>query len=246
MSLNNIVTLVRLTNNDRYDASLLLDKSIRMGKIKLVEKLINNNVDVNNQCDGDTPLTLAIKLIDKHKTDEENENFIQIAKLLIKAGADINLANQDGIYPVLYASFCHNTKILDYLLDLNVDLNVVDYEGNTPLHYAAYNDCSDTIKRLVSCKVNLESINSDGATPLEDAVDNGHLECVKILIEAGANLSLQTLVDAIFNEDKPMIDLLIQYGVDTDIEFDEDMVSEIVQYVKETRDIMTLVKEPAE
>lgn len=58
------------------------------------------------------------------------EDSPEIARLLIKSGADVNSKNEDGIQPLHVAG---NPEMVEILLDAGADLNGTDKDGSTPL-----------------------------------------------------------------------------------------------------------------
>ena len=114
-------------------------------------------------------------------------------KVLLEAGADPDLADQDGKTPLqvtMMHSFWPNTTslpIAKLLLDAGADTNRVDNNGCTPLYWAVNKNKQYDVKLLLATGADPNKANKDGETPLQKAMNMGVEELVKILLEAGAN-----------------------------------------------------------
>ena len=51
--------------------------------------------------------------------------------------AHINVTNEDGETPLMYASKLHNIKAAELLIQKGSDINVTNEDGKTPLMYAS-------------------------------------------------------------------------------------------------------------
>jgi ankyrin repeat protein len=60
----------------------------------------------------------------------------EIAMTLIRGGADVNLADNDGISPLHVAVVCNMREIIEALCNANAELNPRNEEGETPLEWA--------------------------------------------------------------------------------------------------------------
>ena len=57
--------------------------------------------------------------------------FTKTLEILLKAGADVNIRNDEGKDALLFAA---NYMCLDMLLEAGADVNITDNDGNTALH----------------------------------------------------------------------------------------------------------------
>lgn len=151
-----------------------------------IEKgLINVNAK-NYPMEGYTPLTwvMSLKLAD---------SSIDIAKSLIKAGADINEKNPDGYTPLHIAVKSFNDKGLNLLLDEpEIKIDALDIYGDTPLSLAVWLYSSGEIVKVIferamhqNKKLQLDEKRFDFNAP-EDL-----LEIIEKLIQAGADANMQ-------------------------------------------------------
>lgn len=141
--------------------------------------------EVNDK--GETPLLIAT-----------HENFIDIAKQLIDAGADINVQDQISDSPYLYAGAQGKTEILAYMLDKQVpDQQKVNRFGGNALIPAAEKGHLDNVKLLLKDgRSDIDHQNNYGYTALIEAValrDGSEIyqQIVKVLLEGGADKTLK-------------------------------------------------------
>ncbi len=73
-----------------------------------------------------------------------------IASLLLKHGADINMRSSDGRTPLMWAAFRNNKKMCEYLLDQGADITLEDNQGWNALDLCIIKmnyDCALVLKR---------------------------------------------------------------------------------------------------
>lgn len=110
--------------------------------------------------DGDDPLiTAALK-----------RGHTVVAKIVLEAGADVNLRNKLGLTPLLVA--CGKTTmgyrvISEALIAKGANVNVRDVIGNTPLLLAISGGMFEIAKMLIERGANVSLASSKGMTPLE-------------------------------------------------------------------------------
>lgn len=85
----------------------LLALSIRMERTKIFNALIENKVDLNKVCSDKNPLMYAAKY-----------GQLEMAKALVKAGADLNLVNKEGKTALDYAVKYEKKDLETYFLSL--------------------------------------------------------------------------------------------------------------------------------
>jgi ankyrin repeat protein len=79
-----------------------------------------------------TPLYKAIRL----GQPVEMESSLEIARLLVNSGADVNLSGNDGWTPLHAAAVSGRRDITELLLESGAILDIGDKDGDTPLHEA--------------------------------------------------------------------------------------------------------------
>ncbi len=140
-------------------------------------------------------------------------------KLLIKAGADLNEARNDGATPLYMASQNGHNKVVAILLKAGADLNQGTDDGVTPLYIASQNGHVEVVEILVKAGADFNQ-TWEGVTPLFKASQYGHAGVVGILVKAGADLNqgldngATPLFMASQNGLKEVVDILVKAGAD--------------------------------
>ena len=169
---------------------------------------------------GMTPLLYAAR-----------EGFTDAAAQLIKAGADVELAEANGISPLLMALLNNQLGVANLLLDHGADVNSNDFWGRTPLWAA------------VEYR-NLDMNNREQDDPVDNGVQRETLlPVIQRLLELGANVNARTrevfpsrkwlyslndvswvdftgqtpFLRAALSGDVTTMELLLKYGADTNI-----------------------------
>jgi ankyrin repeat protein len=164
------------------------DKSIHISviknQIKKLNKYLANGVDVDSKGEYNcTPLHYACQ-----------EGNIEIVKILLKNGADVNIQNRySTFYPLFDAITSDNEDnyypIIKLLIDAKADINSIDSFGNTILYYAIEKENIELIKLLISlgCDINRGS-RYDKDSALHYAYFQKNEQIANLLIEAGADI----------------------------------------------------------
>jgi ankyrin repeat protein len=140
--------------------------------IQLLELLLSKGADVNSGRGTKigTPLILAAKYGD-----------VDVARILVNNGADINAQDASGNSALHIASQFGRLDFVNYLLIKNPDVNLVNSDNNSPLHVAAMNGRRVVAEQLVYHGANLIGKNSAGKIPLDCAKNSGKDTIVALL-----------------------------------------------------------------
>jgi ankyrin repeat protein len=157
-----------------------------------------------------TPLTLAAR-----------EGDVEMARILVSAGADVNAVTGDGKTALALAIFNGNYEVASFLVDSKVDVNKADAQRFTPLFYAVDRRNMETapnfpwmvtadpmplIRKLLDAGANPNALVNNTprarmregsprivfATALMRAAFAGDLELVTLLLERGADPAIMS------------------------------------------------------
>lgn len=116
------------------------------------------------------------------------DNKIEIVKLLIEKGADVN----NGIWTPLHSAAQYgHTEIARLLIKNGATVNKTDKDKWTPLYTASYYGQTETFKLLLEAWADASIKDEDGVAPLHIAAQKGHTEIVKLLIKNGAEVNIK-------------------------------------------------------
>ena len=113
----------------------------------------------------------ADNLLDAIKKEElYNMNYF------LKQGADVNIADKDGVTPLSYAIKEGYEDLTSTLLERGADVNIADKDGITPLLYAIKEGYQDLTSTLLKQGADLNIADKDGVTPLSYATQDDYEE----------------------------------------------------------------------
>ena len=192
---------------------LQLANAAKNGDIGAVRELLAKKVDVNApSADSSTALHWAVEA-----------NNLDIANLLIGAGANVNARTRYNITPLGLACENGNAAIIERLLKAGVDPNSTSEEGETALMTAALNGKVDAIKVLLThgAKVNATEPYR-GQTALMWAAGEGNAGAAAMLIEFGASVQAKSkagytaLLLAVLNNQIDAVKTLLAHGANVE------------------------------
>ena len=138
-------------------------------------------VDVNcrdNKRDNQTPLH-----------DAASKGNKEVAQVLIKCGARLNVGDGKGRMPLHWAAVKGHKEVARLLIECGTDPNVADNDvvGRSPLHLAAFWGHREMAQLLIECGADPNVADNWEVTPLQLAAEKGHKEVAEILITCGAD-----------------------------------------------------------
>ena len=145
----------------------------------------------------------------------------QIVALLVRAGANVKVANRYGVTPLSLACTNGNGAIVDLLLKAGADPNAALPGGETPLMTAARSGSLAAVKALLARGAAADGRDERrGQTALMWAAAEGHGAVVQELIKAGADFRARLpsgftpLLFAVRNGRLDAVRVLLEAGAD--------------------------------
>jgi len=147
-------------------------EAVATRRIDLVRELLKKNPSLIHawSADGWTALHL-------------NFNNLEMAKLLIDSGADLNLNSRNKLNatPLQGAAANNWIDLAKLYLFRGANVNCRSEEGGSPLHEAAGNGFLEFAKLLVENGANVNQKDDNGKTPLTIALEYKHPEIAEFL-----------------------------------------------------------------
>src|SRR6056297_1774117 len=139
-------------DNGQTPLYLAIDKS--MGT-EVFKALLGAGADPNTGSPYYTPLEMAIKKRD-----------IELAQILLDAGADIYYVDTDGDTLFHTAASINSNKNVDFLLSKGLDINARNNDGETPLHIAAEKGYDSVVEQMINNGADLFAVDNNNYMPM--------------------------------------------------------------------------------
>ena len=149
-------------------------------------------------------------------------------KILLKKGADVNLADKCDITPLHYAALSGNLELVQYLVEQGADVNATDNEKKNVLTYAAQSGNLELVKWLVKQGLDLNAKDYDNNTVLHYAAQSGNLELVQWLVKQGLDINAKdndketVLHYAAQSGNVELVQWLVEQGLDINAKGDDN------------------------
>lgn len=215
-----------------------LDDALSFAVLKqhaaIVKLLLAHRADPNSRLDGDwTPLLVACR-----------DGNAQIARQLLAAGADVNLArtyeNGSGPTPLMYAAAAMPPKFLEELIRKGARVNEVTPHGDTAVGWAAKaGGCGPSpvdlrnLKTLLrhGAKLDVRAGRADAyiGWPIVTAIKRGDTNLVEFLLAHGVDVNTRAahgttlLMYAVQYNQPEVVRLLLARGADWSAQADYDI-----------------------
>ena len=111
------------------------------------------------------------------------KNDIQSVKNYIDSGHDLNIKNEYGYTPLIYAVYNDRLEIVKLLLDCGADVNKQNIYGNTALILATSKNNIEMVKLLLNVGADIDKQNNLGYTALIFAAYRNNREMVKLILD---------------------------------------------------------------
>ncbi|MCM0043092.1 MAG: ankyrin repeat domain-containing protein [Burkholderiaceae bacterium] len=144
--------------------------------------------------EGTTPLMIIAERPFEHKGAAVNA--VDIARILLDRGADINAQNSNGRTALYFAIREGNADLVRLLLSRGARIDLTDMDRRNALHSACLStkNRSAVVNALLQTKGAslIDKRDRSGKTALHLAIASGNVDVVKALLAAGANPEKRT------------------------------------------------------
>ena len=80
-------------------------------------------MDLESEAQRSAPIHIAVQ-----------QQNVEMARVFLKAGADVNVAAQRGLAPIHAAAKIGHAEIFQALIEAGADVNAATQDGRTPVH----------------------------------------------------------------------------------------------------------------
>ncbi|EGD76633.1 hypothetical protein PTSG_07746 [Salpingoeca rosetta] len=188
------------------DEDQLLDAAVPEGPPQHLGSFSTTVADV-------TPLHRAAALGD--------ESVLQ--QILEETQLPVDVVDQYGRTPLMYAVHCGNTQCAHLLLTQGADVNQCErVSGSTALHDAAYHATPVMVLLLIEHGADAVLRDTEGRQPVHWATDNPNAEVMSVLLNRVPNLDINCRDDACmtpimwacFHNREKIVKMLLKHGAD--------------------------------
>jgi ankyrin repeat protein len=179
---------------------LLLNYAIMENDIDAIKALIPHQLNKKDDRGYSPIIIAAIK------------NRLEIVKLLIESGANIEDLTPAKETPLTVASIFNYKDVVELLIKSGSNVNAADDHDFTALINASFNKNYDVVKLLLDNGAEINHVDCTGSTALIYAVIKHQTKIVKLLLEYGADPNLGKTKALKHAEKEKIKKLLLHYG----------------------------------
>ena len=173
-----------------------ISSAVETGDVEMVKKLIRDGVDINRQI-LDTRFKSIYELNPGLQFHENilnvtacdvilniacRNNEYEVVKVLLEAGANLNISNRFGEFPLYHAVKNKNIEIINLLLENQANVNYTAEPLDSLIVFSQPTD---------GLRVQLPCTTCDGHYAILEAIDTNNVEIVQLLLKAGADLNIK-------------------------------------------------------
>ncbi len=167
------------------------------GNKTTIDELISGGENINQQDKGGN--TVLIYALQRGlNVYGQKENDIKFIKELLDYDADVNLSNNLGNTPLMYAALAGNEKALRLLIENGADIHARNKNGNTALLLAAAGgQAHDAVLPLIICGADINARNRAGQTSYSAAISWKEYHAAEVIKNYAKkhNIFLETVKD---------------------------------------------------
>ena len=172
-------------NSDNLDGQTPLHLAVKNNNLDIVRHLlVKSEIDVNS---------LDILFLIDNNTD------IELVKLLLQFGDNINIQNNSGLTLLHLAAMDNKSKIIQLLLEDGADVNIKTKSGLTPLHWAAAEGYLECVQLLLENGADVNIKTEYGETPYQMANNE---EIKQLIRQKESNQSVDDEIEDVEQENQ--------------------------------------------
>ena len=119
--------------------------------------------------------------------EASSNGYTETLSKLVKNGANINIANDEGMTPLHIAIKNGHTETVKVLIAAGANISTKSaINGWTPLYIACAKGYTDIVNALIEAGADVNVPMATGITPLSIAIMKSHIDVVVALMKAGA------------------------------------------------------------
>ena len=190
----------------------LLTSVVRRKDYDSIPLLLEKGVNVNEtNMSGDTALSCILQFA-------TSTHAMEIAKLLLKFGADINIRNDRFETPLQIACPKNFDKVAELLLEHGCETSVDNISSHSPLYHAAQNNNGKLVEKLLQYGADANIKAKGSFKPLHEAATSESVHAAQMLLEHGVQLEVKDsqgrtpLANAAAKGSLPMVQLILKHG----------------------------------
>ena len=157
---------------------------------------------------------------------EEKDCSLDMVKLLVKHGINIDSQDKDGMTMLIKAASIHNLELVKYLFKSGADLDCKNNFGFTALSYPITFGNEQLAEYLIIAGADLNTKNNFGYTPLMTAISiNAELLSKELAQEENTSIikkvTLHSFIQKVPKTHNNIIKLLLENGAEVNIKNEE-------------------------
>jgi uncharacterized protein len=150
----------------------------------MVALLLKNGAEATQKFKGKETKTSCLEIA-------AQEGLLEIAKLLVDAGADVDERGFRGHTPLRVACRNGHVELVKYFLSKGSEVDSRGEDGATPLEHAAGKGHLEIVTLLVESGADVNIQDREKDFPLGEAARHGFVDVVNYLLAKGADITLK-------------------------------------------------------
>lgn len=181
-----------------------LNQAVSMGRIEAVRVLLEKGANPEGYQDGG--------LCPGPLHDACRKGYLEIAEILIEAGASVARPDYEGLQALHYAAAHDDPVLTSMILDAGANPNMMAHDNyRTPLHRAAINGNLQTLRVILAADTDPDGFRvtktccesrtiTNHFPPIAYAIINDHYDVVAELVQSGADLKSPVKIRQAFED----------------------------------------------